>query len=399
MDEAVLVQNGVQSLDAQELVAQARTLLPRLIERSADAQSARMIPQATIADLKRLQLTRLLQPKRFGGFESDYLTFAKVTEELAKGCASTAWVYSVFTEHMWVIASFPERTQIEVWGDNPEAVASSSFVPRAIARRSKEGFELSGRWPFSSGCDYADWIIVGAIVEETDGGRPIYNMLVPKSDIRIVDDWHVLGLAATGSKSIALDNVFIPSRRALRHDDMLRGAVPGKEVHPSYRLVGAPRGAFAIYSLPPIMMALAQRAFDLVANSLHQRISNGTKIAELEMVQVSLAEAGAEIDAVRLTLTNRCIEAQEDLRRGTLSTQKTLTGRRDVVFGMRRLRSAVEALCNLAGASWVYNDHPLQLILRDVLTASVHRSANWEGAAIPYGRMVLGLDSTRATGK
>jgi 3-hydroxy-9,10-secoandrosta-1,3,5(10)-triene-9,17-dione monooxygenase len=389
MSDAVLARSSIRRPDAEEMAARAHALVPSLVERSAEAQATRMIPPATIADLNTLELTRLLQPKRFGGFEFDYSTFTKVTEALANGCASTAWVYSVFTEHMWVIASYPERTQIEVWGDNPGALASSSFVPRAVARHVKGGFELSGTWPFSSGCDYADWVILGAHIEEADGSRSIFNMLVPRSDIRIVDDWHVLGLAATGSKSVALDNVFVPTHRGLRHDHLLTGAVPGAEVHPHFLLVRAPRQSFAIYTLPPIMMALAQRAFDLVSSSLHLRISQGTRIAELEMAQVSLAKAGAEIDSVRLTLTSSCLQAEEDLRRGVLSAHKAVTTRRDVVYGMRRLRSAIESLCNLAGSSWVYNNDPLQSILRDALTASVHRSANWEGAAVPYGRMLL----------
>jgi uncharacterized protein YjbI with pentapeptide repeats len=146
------------------------------------------------------------------------------------------------------------------------------------------------------------------------------------------------------------------------------------------------------------MMALAQRAFDLVSSSLHLRISQGTRIAELEMAQVSLAKAGAEIDSVRLTLTSSCLQAEEDLRRGVLSAHKAVTTRRDVVYGMRRLRSAIESLCNLAGSSWVYNNDPLQSILRDALTASVHRSANWEGAAVPYGRMLLEFASSTPKG-
>ena len=143
------------------LSEQARALVPALIERAERANRERRIPAETMAAIRASGMLRVLQPRRFGGMGGDYPAFASAIHELAQGCASTAWVYGVLGEHQWVLSMFPEATQVEVWGANPEAVASSSFAPAGTARQVDGGHEISGRWSFSSGCDFAQWAIVG----------------------------------------------------------------------------------------------------------------------------------------------------------------------------------------------------------------------------------------------
>src|SRR5690242_8713161 len=116
------------------LLGRARTLIPRLAERAPAATAARLIPAQTIAEYRDAGILRILQPKRFGGRQGRFSLFSRIVEELTYGCASSAWVYAVLAEHQWIIAQYPEHAQIDVWGDNPEAVASSSLAPRAAAK-------------------------------------------------------------------------------------------------------------------------------------------------------------------------------------------------------------------------------------------------------------------------
>src|SRR5437763_1766949 len=97
--------------NADALIDGARSLIPALRERSAEAQAARKLPASTIADYKRLELMRCLQPTMFGGYGSDYRVFSKIVRTLAQGCGSSAWVACVHGEHSWVIGSFPEEAQ------------------------------------------------------------------------------------------------------------------------------------------------------------------------------------------------------------------------------------------------------------------------------------------------
>src|SRR5258708_15686663 len=205
----------------------ARALIPGLAERAAAAAAARQLPAATIAEYRAAGILRILQPRRFGGQQGRFSLFSRIVEELTYGCASSAWVYAVLAEHQWIIAQYPEAAQIDVWGDDPEAVASSSLAPRAPAKRAAGGWRLSGRYSFSSGCDHAQWAILGAFLGEAGDPRHIAYLLVPLADTEIVDDWQVLGLAGTGSKSLGVRGGFGPQHRCGMARAPLAGPPPG----------------------------------------------------------------------------------------------------------------------------------------------------------------------------
>src|SRR6516165_473775 len=159
--------------EERAVLDRARALIPRIAERSLAAATARQLPEQTIAEYRDAGILRILQPKRFGGQQGRFSLFSRIVEELTYGCASSAWVYAVLAEHQWIIAQYPEEAQIDVWGEDPEAVASSSLAPREAARRVPGGWRLSGRYPFSSGCDYAQWAIIGTFLGEKGDPRHI----------------------------------------------------------------------------------------------------------------------------------------------------------------------------------------------------------------------------------
>ena len=129
-------------------LGRARALIPLLAERAPAAAAARRLSPETIADYRAAGILRILQPRRFGGMQGRFSLFSRIVEELTWGCASAAWVYAVLAEHQWIIAQYPEQAQIDVWGEHPEAVASSSLAPREAAKRVAGGWRVSGRYPF-----------------------------------------------------------------------------------------------------------------------------------------------------------------------------------------------------------------------------------------------------------
>jgi alkylation response protein AidB-like acyl-CoA dehydrogenase len=285
------------------LLERARALVSRLAERAPAAAAARQLPAETIAEYHAAGILRVLQPRRFGGMQGRFSLFSRIVEELTYGCASSAWVYAVLAEHQWIIAQYPEPAQVDVWGGDPAAVASSSLAPREAARRVSGGWRLSGRYPFSSGCDYAQWAIVGAFLGDKGDPRGIAYLLVPLAEVEIVDDWQVLGLLGTGSKSLVLDEVFVPEHRHVMVSDLFAGTPPGALVHPDYPVLRAPRGFLVSYSLPPVAIALGRRALDIACAGLAKRVSRGvTKVAESEVVQMAIGEAAAAIDVATMLL-------------------------------------------------------------------------------------------------
>src|SRR5438552_1137169 len=373
------------------MLDRSRSLVPLLAERDPAAAAGRQLPPGTLAEDHAGRILRMLQPRRVGGLQGRFSLFSRIVEELTYGCASSAWVYAVLAEHQWIIAQYPEQAQIDVWGEDPEAVASSSLAPREAARRVPGGWRLSGRYPFSSGCDYAQWGIIGAFLGEKGDPRHIAYLLVPLAEVEIVDDWQVLGLLGTGSKSLVLDDVFVPEHRSVMVSNLFAGTPPGALVHPDYPVLRAPRGFLVSYSLPPVAIALGRRALDIACASLAGRVSRGvTRVAESEVVQMVIGEAAAAIDLATAMLHSGRESSTAAVSSGRRITEaEALRARRDMVFAQHQVGWALDRLCELDGARWVYDSNELGAIRRDVMTILTHHAASRQAAMAPYGRLLL----------
>ena len=375
----------------QALLDRARALIPALAERAAAATAGRDVPAETIADFHRTGILRVLQPRRFGGHQLRFCLLSRIVEALAEGCASSAWVYAVLCEHQWIIAAYPLQAQIDVWSDEPNAVASSSLAPRSVAERTTGGWRLSGQYSFSSGSSHARWAIVGAFLGEAGDQRAIAYLLVPFSEIEIIDDWHVLGLAGTGSRSLLLRDVFVPEHRCVLLSDLLAGTPPGAQVHSDYPLLRAPRGLLTNYSLPPVAIALGRRALAVAVAGLRHRVSRGiTQMAASEFVQMTVAEAAAAIDAATLTLWSGRRAAETRVASDQpIPPEQVLRARRDMTFAQHQVQWAVERLVEVCGARSVYDADALASIRRDVLTVLTHNVASRQTAMGAWGKWAL----------
>src|SRR6516164_8421888 len=351
--------------EERALLEQARVLIPVLAERASAATAARKLPAETIAEYHAAGILRILQPKRFGGLQGRFSLFSRIVEELSYGCASSAWVYAVLAEHQWIIAQYPEQAQIDVWGEDPEAVASSSLAPREAARR-----------------------VPG-------DPRHIAYLLVPLAEAEIVDDWQVLGLLGTGSKSLVLHDVFVPEHRSVMVSDLFAGTPPGALVHPDYPVLRAPRGFLVSYSLPPVAIALGRRALDIACRTLATRVSRGvTRVAESEVVQMTIGEAAAAIDVATMLLHTGRESSTAAVSSGRRITEaEALRARRDMVYAQHQVGGALDRLCELDGARWVYDSDQLGAIRRDVMTILTHHAASRQAAMAPYGKLLLAPDA------
>src|SRR5499427_1653677 len=382
---------GNLTSDERVLFEQALALVPRLAERSAATNRQRQIPDETIAEFHAAGILRILQPKRFEGLQGWFSLFSRIVEELTYGCASSAWVYAVLAEHQWIIASYPEQAQFDVWGEDPLAVAASSLAPREAAKRVAGGWRLSGHYPFSSGCDHAQWAIIGAFLGEKGDPRHIAYLLVPLAEVEIADDWLVLGLLGTGSKSLILHDVFVPEHRCVMVSELYAGTPPGALVHPDYPVLRAPRGFLVGYSLPPVAIALGHRALAIASQALADRVSRGvTRVAESEVVQMALGEASAAIDVATLLLHTGRESSTAAVSSGRrITPAEALRARRDMVYAQHQVGWALDRLCELDGARWVYDSNELGAIRRDVMTILTHHTASRQAAMAPYGKMLL----------
>jgi 3-hydroxy-9,10-secoandrosta-1,3,5(10)-triene-9,17-dione monooxygenase len=373
----------------------AREIVPILRERAAEAEDARMLIRANEQLLHESGLFRFHQPRSFGGMELDFVAVVDIPAELARGCPSTAWNVGNVACHHWILGYYDPETQREVWGSNPDAlIASSIALAAGRGRRADGGFIVNGRWPFSSAVDNSDWNMLAVSVYDDDGKTPIdwRLCLVPKTDYEIIDTWYAMGMAATGSKDVAVGELFVPERRALP----LQRCRGGRE-HPGAALNGGPLFRIPIvaassHPLAPAALGAAEGAYELFLETMAKRAGTytGARVADFQAVQIKVARARCLIDTARDLLRGSAIAFQAAAQENEAPDLETkLRFRAHSAFAVSQAREAVETLWSCYGAQGLYTRDPLQRHLRDVLAIGQHFSFNFDIAGAAYGLHAL----------
>ncbi len=379
----------------QAVVAAVRGLLPVLRERAQDTEDARVVPAESIKALEEAGFFRLLQPSRFGGYEADPITFLTAVRLIASACGSTGWVSSVLGVHPWQLALFPLQVQEEVWGADSSTRMSSSYAPTGRVQAVTGGYQLSGRWSFSSGCDHASWAILGGIVLDADGHPADFrNFLVPAGDYTIDDVWDTVGLRGTGSNDIVVDG-FVPEHRSLSFTDVTRCACPGQEANPA-PLFRLPFGSVFSYAITTPIIGMATGAYEAHVTYLRERVLTaygGQKAAEDPFAQARVAEAAADLDAAWLALDRNMTQLMDLARAGQkMGIPLRLRVRRDQVRGTAQAIRAVDQLFENSGGRALKTGTPIQRFWRDAHAGRVHAINDPERALSMFGRGEFGLE-------
>lgn len=378
----------------EEAMRRARDIVPALRERAQKCEDARVLLPENEKLLHETGLFRYHQPKRFGGMELPFVAVVDIVAELARGCPSTAWNVGNLGCHHWILGYYEPETQHEVWDKNPDVlIASSIALAAGRGRKEKDGFVVSGRWPFSSGVDNSDWNMLAVTIYEDDKPVDWRLCLVPKSDYTVIDTWYAMGMIGTGSKDIDVKEVFVPERRALALP-LCRGGLehPGGKLNsgPLFRI---PIVASAGHPLSATALGTAEGAFEHVREAFAKRIGTytGAKVSEFQAVQVKLARARCLIDSARYLMRESAIAFQDFADKGLLPDLETkLRYRAQNAYAVAQAREAVETLWSFYGANAIYTRDPLQRYLRDVQAASQHFSFNFDIAGSAFGTVAMG---------
>lgn len=377
-----------------EAVRRSRELAPRLAERAEEARRLRTLPKDTVDELHRAGLFRMLQPARVGGGELDYVSLVEVAAALAHGCASTAWTLTNLASHHWMLAKFPAGAQSDVWGPDPDALIAASFIfPAGRAHASKDGYVLSGRWPYCSGIGLAGWVMLGAIVGGEDEQDPAeYRLfLLPRNDYRIHETWEALGLEGTGSHDVEVQEAFVPRHRTLAVDATKGGDAPGSALNHGalYRI---PLFSTFPYVFSGVALGIGEAAVEHFIDTARGKTLSYQvmRLADSQSVQVRLAEAAAYVDAARTMMVANCIEVQRLAETGQVpDILSKVRYRRDAAVAVSQCARAVDLLFK-AGGRAVYLQNPLQRCFRDVSTVQAHIAFNFDIVGAAYGRVALG---------
>jgi resorcinol 4-hydroxylase (FADH2) len=376
---------------AREVGALARACAER-------TESERRVPDEVISRAHETGLFRVMQPRVYGGFEYGFEAMIEVGAAVGAGCGSAGWVISLGIIHKWLIAMFPREAQEEFWADR-DALLYGSYPPVGKAEPATGGYRVSGSWDFTSGCDHADWLVVGAMLPaEGELSRGPAFFLVPRKELTIVDGWYTMGLAGTGSKTVTGQDIFVPIHRVVPFAELLVGAAQGSRTHdnPLYRQ--SLLSALPITLVTPLLGmaegALADFLEMAKVRSTRGAVAGGSnRMAEFATIQSRVAEATGCIEAARLMMKQSTQRALDAARAGTQADPELRQrSRLSQAFSAKMLVQAVDVLFQASGGQAIFTSKPIQRAWRDAHAAAVHVSLNWDAVSTMYGQHALGLE-------
>src|SRR6201993_1537830 len=206
-----------------DMVARARALIPELRERASRTEALRRLPPETERALHDTGLFRILQPKRVGGSELDYVALVDCADALGQADASVAWNFANLSSHHWMLGMFDPRAQDAVWSKDADALIASSFIFAAgRATKVEGGYRLNGHWPFSSGVESCEWNMLASVVwsEDEADGVEYRIFLLPETDYTILDTWKAAGLRGTASNDVEVRDAFVAEEMTIAVNDL-----------------------------------------------------------------------------------------------------------------------------------------------------------------------------------
>ena len=377
----------------QALLESARSLGPQIASASDETELQRRVPPELVAVLRSAGLYRMLVPRSAGGAELTLREFAEVIEEVAKWDASTAWCMSQNSGICGVSGYMPPQGLKEVFGDRDGIVSWGNGPSTAL--KVSGGYQLNGRWFFSSGIHNAVW--AGAhnapVVDEAQDpvfdstGSQVYaTMFFPVEDIELIDAWQVSGLRGTGSDTYTVTDLFVPDHHVALDDP----TEPG----PLYRF-----NTTNIFSIGFASVALGiarsmQQAVQELAISKSPR-GYEDSLASQQHAQIRLAEAEGTLRSTRVFLLE---EADRLYQKVSASDELDLETRIDLrlvtTYTIRRSAEVVDNAFQMAGSSAIFNDKGFERRFRDMHAVTQHLQAR-DDHYERVGRFLLGLEPNR----
>lgn len=393
------------TLTADEAIAAARALRPRLLAEAAQTEERTFYSEGIHLELLGTGLYNLLRPKRYGGYELGIDTWSAVVRELARGDMGTAWSYCLASIHvLWMASWWPAEAQDELFAE-PHAIASGTFAPGGTMTRVDGGWRVDAAFPYSSGSPYATHAIGHVFEVGEDGRRGQLNVVVvPRSGWSLRDDWgRTLGLKGSGSHTVDIDGAVIPDRYVLGGTNIsemsIDGGTPGWHLHgnPLYNVRGT--GLFSI-ELGSLALGAARAMLDeyeVVLRTKHVALPPPRLRGEDPTYLRWLADASTAITGGEACMEGAIALLAECSSRSALGTGE-YTPADDLHFGRLAFsgqeaawRAVEGTLMRTIGSSGLMGGTRTERIWRDMSMLRGHQNAVLQEVIAPaYGAGLLG---------
>jgi alkylation response protein AidB-like acyl-CoA dehydrogenase len=325
----------------------------------------RHISRDVIDAFKSLGVYRALVPKRFGGLECSPAEFCKMIERISQADGSAGWVASFGMSPVY-LAALPVESIAKVYANGPDVVFAGGIFPPQPAEVVAGGFQVNGRWKYSSGSMGADIVGVGISPRNGDKFDLPRIAVMPRSAIRIEETWDTVGLLGTGSHDLVAENVLVAEEWTF-----VRGGLPNLD-EPFFRY---PSLSFATQVLSVVGLGVARAALDALADMASGRVSvtGAPAIADRPLAQVDIAKAEADLRAARAFFYESIDRAWEYVLAGdAVPVAATNLLRLSSTHATRVAADVARTAQMLSGMSGVYNDSPLARCVNDAQVVTQH---------------------------
>ncbi|MNO75200.1 p-hydroxyphenylacetate 3-hydroxylase, oxygenase component [compost metagenome] len=377
------------------LLEALKEILPVIAANAAQAEKDRMVPAENIAMLKGIGLHRAFLPKAYGGMEMSLPDFCDCIALLAGACASTAWAMSLLCTHSHQLAMFSKQLQDEIWGANPDATASSSIAPFGKVEEVEGGVMFSGQMGWSSGSDHAEWAIVGCRRLNAEGAQDYCFAVLPRSDYTILDDWYAMGMKGSGTKTLSIDNVFVPEHRIQKAKDMMEGKSAGFGLYPDSKIFYSPYRPYFASGFATIGLGIAERMLEAFKEKTRNRVRayTGVNVGAATPALMRLAESTHQVAAARAFLEKTWRDHAEHGERHEYPSRETLAfWRTNQGYAVKMCVQAVDRLFEAAGGTAWMESNELQRLWRDSHMTAAHAYTDYDVCTQILGRELMGLE-------
>ncbi|WP_377270006.1 hydrolase [Peterkaempfera sp. SMS 1(5)a] len=368
---------GIRDSGLAEAAEQVAALAAR---HAAEADATRRLDSEVVDAVRKAGFARHFVAAVFGGAEGGFDELTRAVVRVGAACPATAWCASLSAFSARFASHLPAEGHRAIWGVSPDVVVATALMPAGRAAAVDGGWRLNGRWSYVSGIDFADWALVCAAVAGAPEGPPQLRFFaLPKGSCTVVETWDSIGMRATGSHTVVVEDQLVPGHLSFDRADMLSGrnATSGVSAHNvPFQAVGG------LTFIAPVVGA-AVGALAATADALRGR--RRTQAAELAVVRAS-----GRIDAARHLVADNAAVLD-----GRLFTPEHMArNERNATFAAEAATEAVGLLVRSAGTGGLGESHALQRFWRDITSAASHVALQYDTAARKnYSAVLLGPES------
>ena len=386
------VMNAVPT-SADEWVERAHGLAALIQEHRDEGEAQRRLPRPVFEAMRAAGLFSMWVPRGLNGPETDVETSVRVVEELSRHDGAVGWNLMIAGNTSILWASLRPETAAQMMSGDPNTVIAGTITSGSgTAIPVANGYRVSGRWPFASGCHQADWLVAACRIlddgeprRDAAGNPQTYTFCLPAADCEILDTWYTAGLRGTGSHDFQVQDVFVPEDRQFP-------SRVGKIYHPG-PLYNTQLASVWGPNIAGVALGIARDAIDsfLELAGVKRPSRSTTLLRERESVQEHVGQAESLVRSGRAFLLETLRDTWRVLASAhEASDELTALNRLATATAVRNCVEAVDLLFTIAGSSSIYTSSRLERCFRDVHVVQQHGVVSPAGFAMA-GRCFLGL--------